>query len=260
MAGDDVQLERRGAVWIVTLSRPEVLNAVRSATLERLLDLLDEAAEVPELRALVITGAGRAFSSGRDLHELAASTDDPAGERRSVERLQSLTQRLVQHPAIVCAAVNGLAVGLGAELAVACDVRFAADVASFSFPEAQRGVFVTGGVLYLLPRLVGAGRAAHWLLSGASVSAAEAFAVGLVTRVVPAARLLDEVLAFAGLAAQAAPQSIRLLKQGLRRAEALDLDAVLALEMEGALACLSGQEAKGRLRAFLDRPRPETNG
>lgn len=251
MAGDDVQLERRGAVWIVTLSRPEVLNAVRSSTLERLLDLLDEAAEVPELRALILTGAGRAFCSGRDLRELAASADDPAGARQSIERLQSLTRRLVQHPAIVCAAVNGPAVGLGAELAVACDVRFAADSASFSFPEAQRGVFVTGGVLYLLPRLVGAGRAAHWLLSGASVSAAEALAAGLVTKVVPGARLLDEALGFADLVAQAAPQSIRLLKQGLRRAGELDLDGVLALEAEGALSSLASEEAGNRLRAFL---------
>lgn len=251
MAGDDVRLERRGAVWIVTLSRPEVLNAVRSSTLERLLDLLDEAAEVPELRALILTGAGRAFCSGRDLRELAASADDPAGAGQSIERLQSLTRRLVQHPAIVCAAVNGPAVGLGAELAVACDVRFAADSASFSFPEAQRGVFVTGGVLYLLPRLVGAGRAAHWLLSGASVSAAEALAAGLVTKVVPGARLLDEALGFADLVAQAAPQSIRLLKQGLRRAGELDLDGVLALEAEGALSSLASEEAGNRLRAFL---------
>jgi enoyl-CoA hydratase/carnithine racemase len=253
MTGDDVRLERRGAIWIVTLSRPEVLNAVRAETIDRLLGVLAEAAAVSELRALVITGAGRAFSSGRDLRELAASTDDPAGERRSIEQLQSLTQRLVQHPAIVCAAVNGLAVGLGAELAVACDVRFAADSASFSFPEAQRGVFVTGGVLYLLPRLVGAGRAAHWLISGATVSAAEALGAGLVTQVVPGARLLDAVLAFAGQVAQAAPQSIRLLKQGLRRAGALDLDGVLALEAEGALTCLASEEARDRLRAFLQK-------
>ena len=253
MTGEDVRLERRGAVWIVTLSRPEVLNAVRGAMIDRLLDLLAEAAEVPDLRVLVITGAGRAFSSGRDLRELAASTDDPARERRSIEQLQSLTQRLVQHPAIVCAAVNGFAVGLGAELAVACDVRFAADSASFSFPEAQRGVFVTGGVLYLLPRLVGVGRAAHWLISGAAVSAAEALAAGLVTQVVPGAHLLDAVLAFADLVAQAAPQSIRLLKQGLRRVGELDLDGALALEAEGALTSLASEEARVRLRAFLQK-------
>lgn len=257
-ASGDIRLERRGAVWIATLSRPEVRNAFRDATISRLLDLLAEAAAAPRLRVLILTGAGSAFSSGRDVRDLAAaSAGDPGAERPSIDRLQALTREVVEHPRIVCAAVNGPAVGMGAELAVACDVRFAADTATFSFPEAQRGVFFTGGVLHLLPRLVGAGRAAHWLLSGATVSAGEALAAGLVTRTVPAQRLLEEVLAFADMVSAAAPQSISLLKQALRRTADLDLGEMLALEADGAVTCLAGEEARNRLRAFLQR-RPPT--
>ena len=252
--GGDIRLERRSAVWIVTLSRPEVRNALRDATIVRLLDLLAEAAGAPELRVIVLTGAGSAFCSGRDVRELVAATERPAAERASIERLQSLTRAVVEHPAIVCAAVNGPAVGLGAELAVSCDVRFAAETAMFSFPEAQRGVFFTGGVLHLLPRIVGAGRAAHWLLSGTPVSAAEALAAGLVTRTAPVERLLDEALSFAELVAAAAPQSMRLLKQALWRTE-LDLPGMLTLEADGAVSTLGSEEARERLRAFL-KPRP----
>jgi enoyl-CoA hydratase/carnithine racemase len=254
VSNQGVQLEQRGEVWIAALSRPDVLNAIDVAMIERLFELLAAAAAEPALRVLILTGTGRAFSSGRDLRELAAAAaTNPQSERASIERLQTLTRRLVQHPKVVCAAVNGLAVGLGAELAVACDVRLAADTASFTFPEAQRGVFFTGGVLHLLPRLVGAGRTAHWLLTGSSVSAEEALRSGLVTCVVPADRLRDEALSFATAVAQAAPQSIDLLKQALRPTRDIDLEAMLTLEADGALSCLNSADALERLRAFVER-------
>ena len=255
--GGGIQVERRAGVWIATLSRPEVLNAFDLAMIERLLSLLDEAAAAPELRVLILTGAGRAFSSGRDLKELAAPETDASNERAAIYRLQTVTRRLVQIPKVVCAAVNGPAIGLGAELAVACDVRYAADTATFAFPEAQLGLFFTGGVLHLLPRLVGVGRATHWLLTGAPVGAVEALQSGLVTRVTPAERLMEEVLSFADTIAQTDPGSVERLKHALRRLDERELDAVLRLEEDAAWASVNSAEARMRIRAFLDRGKPE---
>ena len=200
----DIQVERTSGVAVVWFNRPAVLNAFRLATFARLALVLEELALAEDVRALVLTGRGRAFCAGEDLEEmnqvagrgfaLAQACDD-------LNRLQHLTRRLLGYPKPVVAAINGAAVGLGAELPLACDLRIAAGSAYFYFPEAKRGMLQTNGTFRLLPEMVGAGRALEWLLTARRIPAEEARAAGLVSEVSEPARLLERAIELAARAA-----------------------------------------------------------
>ncbi|HEX9889088.1 MAG TPA: enoyl-CoA hydratase-related protein [Nitriliruptorales bacterium] len=259
----DVRLEIDGGVAVVTLDRPEVLNAVRARTLDELFSILDRVEADPDIRALVITGAGRAFSAGQDLDELGEALlgeVDPDAGRASLARLQELTRRLVALDVPTLAALNGIAVGLGAELALACDVRLACASASIGFVEVQRALFETNGVMYLLPRIVGLGRAAELLLTGDRIDADEAGRIGLVNHVVPDDELLDRALVLARRWARNAPLSIRLVKQVLRRTWESDLEGVMKLEVDGMLDCLGTEDLREGVAAFHEGREPRFRG
>ena len=262
MPENDLLYEQRGRVAIATFNRPEVLNAVRQATETRLLEILDAAARDDSVRALILTGSGRAFSAGIDLKEAGAGGlgAGDAESRKRLERTQEITRRIVSHPKIIIAAVNGPAVGIGAEISTAADLRIAAESASFSFPEVKRALFLTNGVTYLLPRLVGSSRAALWLLTGEPVSAAEACACGFVSHMVPAQELLDFTLQLANSIAAHAPLSVRLVKEALRRTHDADLESMLELEVEGVLKCLKSDDFAEGIEAFLGKRAPQYRG
>ncbi len=263
-ADREIRVERRERVAIATFDRPEVLNAFRGATYRRLLDILDEVSRDEELRVLVLTGAGRAFSSGTDLKELAdegAVRDDPTAARAAfdVERNQEITRRLIALPQITIAAVNGLAVGFGAELAISCDIRVASEDARFMFPEVKRALFLTNGVTWLLPRMVGLGRAMEWLASGRPVSATEALGAGLVTEIVGREHLLDLALDIAGAIAANAPLSVRMVKRALHAAHD-DLETALAAETRDVLACRATADWREGLQSFAEKRPPRYRG
>lgn len=252
--GPDVATQRVEGAVIAVLDRPDKRNAIRRETYEELLALLAEVAGDREVRALVLSGAGSAFSAGIDIDHLAARLDGPSPERAltdEIEALAEVTRRMRALPAVVIAAVNGPAHGLGVELCLAADVRIASQGARFSLPEASMGFFPTSGALHLLPRLIGHGRAASMLLLGAAMSADEALAAGLVTQVVAPDALLPAALEIARDVAAGAPLSIRLLKEGLARAASLDLEACMALEGESLKRCMAAADAKARIRAFV---------
>ncbi|MEU5863759.1 enoyl-CoA hydratase/isomerase family protein [Nonomuraea sp. NPDC047529] len=251
----DLRVRRAGSALVVAFDRPEVLNAFRQRTYGELVAVLDEAARDDTVGAVVLTGTGRAFSAGTDLKEagaqLAAGSDADLVER--IAALQDLTRRFTAHPKVIISAVNGIAVGVGVELAIASDLRLAGHAASFAFKEVHRGLFPSNGVLYALPRLIGHGRAVDLLLSGETVDAAEAYRAGLVSRLVPDADLLDTALELAERVAAAAPTPVRLIKKAMRRVWELDLEQVLDLETEGLLACLRGQDVLEGVRSFVER-------
>ncbi len=183
---EDLSIERRGVTAIVWFERPDRLNAFRLVTFQMLHDALDLLVEDAGVRGVVLTGRGRGFCAGEDLVEM----DGGAGRgftvrsaRRDLSRLQDLTRKLLSFPKPVVAAVNGPAVGLGAELPLACRQRIAAPEAYFYFPEARRGMLETNGTFHFLPRIVGQGRAAEWLLTARKIPAQEALAAGLVAAV-----------------------------------------------------------------------------
>jgi enoyl-CoA hydratase/carnithine racemase len=259
---EDIEVDRDGQVWTVRFARPDRLNAVRAQTIGEFLDVLDAAARDDDLRVLVVTGAGRAFCAGQDLEELELSLGsvDLGQAREALDRFQQVTTTMLNHPKVLVAALNGVAVGFGAEIAVACDVRIASTKARIGFVEVTRGLFETNGVLWLLPRIVGHGAAAHLLLTGAVVPAEEAYRLGLVTSCVEPEELAAHAAALAGTLAGNAPIPVQGIKEVLRSTWDADLGTVMEKEVEGMLACLVSEDLREGTSAFLQKRRPVYRG
>ena len=212
-----VRYEAAGQVATVTLDRPDKLNAMDRQMFGELAAAAADAAADPAVRAVVVTGAGRAFSSGLDVAEFAAMSDPEAAQRvvADVQRAISAFELL---PKPVVAAVNGLAFGGGLQLAIACDLRLASDRAEFASMEMRWAIVPDLGGTERLPRLVGLGRAKELIFTGRPVGADEAARIGLVNRVVPAADLATEVAELAGGLAAGPTLALGLAKQALNEA------------------------------------------
>lgn len=194
---EDLTIERRGDTAIIWFERPDRLNAFRMVTFQMLHEALDTLARETGVRGVVLTGRGRGFCAGEDLAEMDGGADrgfSVRAARRDLVRLQDLTRKLLAFPKPVVAAVNGPAVGLGAELPLACRLRIAAPEAYFYFPEARRGMLQTNGAFHFLPRVVGLGRAAEWLLTARKVPAHEALEAGLVSAVARPGMVVDRAV------------------------------------------------------------------
>ena len=260
---EDLILERSNGVAVVTFNRPEVLNALRGETIVALHETLHAIEHDTELRAVVFTGAGRAFSTGRDLKEQDALTATPAVRDdvvATIEQYQELTRRLTRMDKVVISAINGVAVGIGAELATASDIRIASPQARVAFPEVRRALFLTNGVLYRLPRIVGLGRAADWVLSGRIVEAEELLATGFVSRIVDGDSLVASALETAAALAANAPISMRLTKELLGRAYEVDLEMMLELEREALADCIESDDYREGMSAFLEKREAKYKG
>ena len=228
----------QGGVRIVTLNRPGRLNAITTELLDDLVAALDAANADPAIGAILLTGAGRAFCSGDDLKEFASQAGPEAATRAYIERIQDATRAMAFGAKPVIGAIRGWAVGGGLEWTINCDFAIAAEGTRFFFPEISLGVFVTGGVTALLPRLVGLQRARELILLGEKFTAAEAQAWGLIWRVVPDATLMDEALALARRLAGLPPGPVQALRRML----------VPRAELEAAMA----EETDATVRGFRD--------
>ena len=259
----DIIYEKKDSIAIATFNRPKVLNAFRQATLREFIAILDDVQADDAVRVLVITGQGRAFSAGIDLKEMAYPSSDSLPLKQAYDELQAIqnvTRRMVHLPKIIIAAVNGIAVGIGVELSLASDIRIAAEEATFAFTEVKRALFETNGVMYILPRLVGQGRAMQMLLTGEKVLAHEALNAGLVTRVVAQQQLVEYAMDMAQTIATNAPISVRLVKQTMQRTYDLDLEAVMQLEIDGMMQCFRSEDLVEGFNAFLDKRTPVYKG
>lgn len=199
-AWKDLTVEYRDDVAVIWFERPDRLNAFRLATFQMLHEALDQVAADDGVRAVVLTGRGRGFCAGEDLEEMDGGVGrgiTVRAARDDLTRLQNLTRKLLVFPKPVVAAINGPAVGLGAELPLACRLRIAAPEAYFYFPEARRGMLETNGTFHFLPRIVGLGRAAEWLLTARKIPAGEAFAAGLVNAVAEPGQVVEQAVAAA---------------------------------------------------------------
>jgi enoyl-CoA hydratase/carnithine racemase len=198
--------ERRGQVEILTLNRPEARNAVNGEVTQAMTAALDDLEKDEEVRAIVLTGAGdKAFCAGMDLKAFAAGTGGSIGA--GTGGFAGFVRRAVPVPVI--AAVNGPALAGGFELVLACDLVVAAEHAVFGIPEVKRGLLAAGGGLVRLPKRLPLATAMELALTGDSITAERAYELGLVNRVVPADRVLDEALALAGRITENAPMSVR---------------------------------------------------
>jgi enoyl-CoA hydratase len=243
-------------IAVVTVNRPDKLNALNSTVIAELASAAEQIASDPAIRAVIITGAGpKSFVAGADISELA-QVDGSSG-RELAQRGQNTFEKLGKP---VIAAVNGFALGGGCELAMACHMRLASPNAKFGQPEVKLGLIPGYGGTVRLPRLVGRGRAAEILTTARMVDAAEAERIGLVNRVVGAEELMDEARKLALSIIAQSPVAVALCLKQLDEGEAVSLDMALNLEAEAfGVACGSEDRAEGTT-AFLEKRPPAFPG
>jgi len=242
--------ECQDGVATIVLNRPERLNAINPALLEDLNAALREAEADPAVRAILLRGAGRAFCAGDDLKEFDQQGRTPGEARAYIERIQDVTRAIVLGGKMVVGAIHGWAVGGGLEWAINCDLALMAEGTRCCFPEIGLGVFVTGGVSALLPRLVGLRKARELILFGERFGAREALEMGLAWKVVPETDLIAAAEATARRIAALPPRQVSDLKRTLARATDRDLEAALALETEATVRGFLDPETKARVAAF----------
>lgn len=253
-------LEVDGATAVITLNRPQVLNALNGELLRELAQALRELDARPEIRAIVLTGAGeKAFAAGADIGELNALPNAGAGAAQA--RIgQSVTRLMERSSKPVIVAINGFALGGGCELAMGGDIRIASENAKFGQPEVNLGIMPGYGGSARTTRLLGRGMAMYLCLSGDSIDAQEALRCGLVQKVVPLAELLPEAKRIAALIAKRAPLAIAACKRAINTGAHLSIDDALeveALEFGALIDTMDFHEGTG---AFLEKRKPQWQG
>ncbi len=247
--------EVHGAVAVVTINRPEKRNALSSPLRAQLMGALNGLRGNDEVRVVVITGSGdKAFVAGADIGEFEGRT--PVDQFR-VMKEPTIFEAVETFPKPVIAMINGFALGGGCELAMACDIRVAADSARLGQPEVNLGIIPGGGGTQRLPRLVGLGQAFRLLFTGDLIDATEAARIGLVDMVVPAAELRERTMELAANIATKSPVALQLVKEAVRASTRTSLDEGLRQETTlFGIAFASEDKAEG-VKAFLEKRRPE---
>jgi enoyl-CoA hydratase/carnithine racemase len=253
-------LDISGAVATVTLNRPERLNALLFETYAALRKYFTGLQKDRSVNAVVLTGAGRGFCTGGDVRDVIGPLVKmkPKQVREFVKLTCDVVATIRKAPQPVIAALNGIAFGGGAVIALACDLRYAAPEAKIAF--SFRGLSGADmGACWLLPRIVGLGRAADWLLNGATVSAEDALAAGLVTRVTPAEELVAEAQAAAQRIAAAPRGATAVTKRMLERESAMTFSAALRAEAGAQSALMLTEDFREAYRAFMEKREPRFN-
>ena len=246
--------EKEDRIALIKLNRPEVLNAMNKQLWLDFQVALEDVKNDPEIKALIITGEGRAFSTGADLKESKVRSIEEY--REYLVELQETSKKIIRFEKPTIAAINGYALGSGYELALACDIRISAEEAQIGSPEAKVTSSVTGGAMRLVQDLIGPGKAKELLFTGEYIDGKEAQRIGLVNRAVPLDRLMDEAREMAEKIAENSTFSIKMIKKGLHLARGeVSLEALMDYEIEACLACVSTKERQESLKDFEERKR-----
>ena len=256
---ENVLYEKKGPIAYVTLNRPKVLNALNQRTWQDLRAAFEDARDDADVRGAILTGAGdKAFIAGADIGELAQVTAVQA-ERSSTygQEVLNLVENLGKP---VVAAINGFALGGGCETAMACTIRLATESARFGQPEVKLGVLPGGGGTQRLPRLVGKGRALQLILSGEMISAQEAYRIGLVNEVVPAADLIPRAEAILKQIFANAPLAVRYSLEAVNKGLETSQTEGLALEASFFGLCAGTEDKQEGTQAFLQKRAPQFQG
>jgi 2-(1,2-epoxy-1,2-dihydrophenyl)acetyl-CoA isomerase len=259
----EVLVERRGAVALLTLNRPDVLNALSVSMAEALAETIEAQSRTADVRVIVITGEGRAFSSGGDI-AFMKNVVDRGGRFEDFQPLvgggPAVVRAILHSDRPVLAAVNGVAAGGGMSLALACDVRWAAEGARFGQSFVKIGLHPDWGAVYTLPRIAGVSRALELMWTGDLIDAAEAQRIGIVSRVLPAERLLPELLEFAARLARGPAVALAEIKHSVRESLGYSLEEALARELSAQERCWGTTDAKEGFRAFLEKREAKFQG
>ncbi len=270
---EDILYRVENDVAVVTLNRPDKLNAWRGEMDHDVRDAMREAAGDPDVKVIILTGAGKGFCAGADMSLLQTIQSGDAAASRSVVNSQppwdptsheSFQKQYSWFPAVpkpIIGAINGAAAGLGLIISLYCDIRFASDAAKFTTAFSRRGLIAEHGISWLLPRLIGFANAADLLYSARVIAAAEAKAMGLVSRVIPAERFEREVLAYAHmLANEASPRSLREMKREIWNAQFQTLGQAVESANADMLASFNSEDFKEGVAHYLEKRAPKFTG
>jgi enoyl-CoA hydratase len=249
-----LQPERRGSLLLVTINRPESMNALNTAFFDEMDYLIANDAADPGLTAIIITGAGKAFIAGADIAEMVNKT--PAEAEAFSIRGQATFRSISTTAVPVIAAINGFALGGGLELALACDFRIASSNAKFGQPEVNLGLIPGYAGTQRLPRLIGMGDALYMLTTGEMLTAADALRIGLVQKVTEPEQLMEEVLRIAGVIASKGPDAVKLVKFVTRQGYQVSLAQGSQLEAQ-SFSQLFGKQGTEGMKAFLEKRKPQ---
>jgi enoyl-CoA hydratase len=249
---DNLVFETRNAIAYVTVNRPKVLNALNMATMEELRRAFHSIKQDPEVRVVILTGAGeKAFIAGADINELARH--NPVEAKAYTHRGQSVLNLIENCGKPVIACLNGFALGGGCEIAMACTMRLASENAKLGQPEVKLGIIPGYGGTQRLPRLVGKGRAMQLVLSGEMITAQEAYRIGLVNEVVPAAELIPRAEAIAQKIIANAPLAVQWAMEAVNRGMEMTLAEGLFLEASLFGLCCATEDKREGTTAFLEK-------
>ena len=244
--------EKEEGIATIKINRPKVLNAMNKQLWLDLQVALEDVKEDPAVKVLIITGEGRAFSSGADLKESKERTIEEY--RNYLVELQETSRTIIRFEKPIIAAINGYALGSGYELALACDIRIAAEEAKIGSPEARVTSSVTGGAMRLVQDLIGPGKSKELLFTAEYIDGKEAERIGLVNKAVPYDKLMETAREIATKIAENSSFSIKMIKRGLYMARGeVSLEALMDYEIEACLACVSTKERQESLKEFEDR-------
>jgi len=244
--------EKNQGIATIKLNRPKVLNAMNKQLWLDMQAALEDAKSDPNVNVLIITGEGRSFSTGADLKESKTRTLEEY--RDYLVELQEASRKIIRFEKPTIAAINGYALGSGYELALACDIRVAAEEAQIGSPEAKVTSSVTGGAFRLVQNLIGPGKAKELLFTGDYIDGKEAERIGLVNKSVPLKQLESAAREMAEKIAANSAISLKMIKKGLQMAQGgISLDALMDFEIEGCLTCVSTKERQESLKEFAER-------
>ena len=247
-----ILFEKENPIATVKLNRPQVLNAMNKQLWLDLQTALEDVRNDPEIKVLIITGNGRAFSTGADLKE--SKNRSLEAYREYLIELQEASRKIIRFEKATIAAINGYALGSGYELALACDIRIAAQDAQIGSPEAKVTSSVTGGAMRLIQDLIGPGKARELLFTGEYIDGKEAEKIGLVNKAVAPDQLMDTAREMANKIAANSAFSIKMIKKGFLMAQDnVSLEALMEFEIEACLACVSTKERQDSLKVFDER-------
>lgn len=258
MSHDNLLVEKRGRVALVTVNRPDKMNALNVKTREEIIAVFKELGEDKDIRVVVITGAGeKAFIAGADIGEFSGKT---ALEQREIMQRSRAFDAMEDFPKPVIAMINGYALGGGCELALACDIRIASAKAKLGQPEVKLGLIPGGGGTQRLARAIGEGKAMELILTGDMVDAEEALRLGLVNQVVAPENLEDRAMELANKIAEMSPIALAMAKKSVKNAARLDLAAGLEAESNLFALCFASEDKEEGVRAFLEKRKPAFKG
>jgi len=259
MSYENLIFENQDGIGIITINRPQALNALNADTMAELDALVDAIAKDPSVKVVIITGAGdKAFVAGADIAYMQPLS---AAEGRAWGKAgQAVFDKIENLPQPVIAAVNGFALGGGNELAMACDIRIASEKAKFGQPEVTLGITPGFGGTQRLPRLVGKGRAKELLYTGDMIDAAEAYRIGLVNKVVAPEELMDAAKALALKIMSRSPVAVAMCKAAVNEGIDADLQTGVAYEAEVFGLCFATGDQKEGMAAFLEKRKPAFTG